>query len=144
MEEDIRKINLAIIQAEYYGSESIIEQIEIKTLKDILNRLDRLQKENKELKKGQNSLMQSRKKWKDRYYREKVAKEEVEEIFENSIPKEKIENLINSLKNDIVNTKIKMEKEEYIDYIRKARLKAFNTKMNEIICKLQELLEEEK
>lgn len=31
--------------------------------------IDKLLQENEELRKGQNSLMQSRKKWKDRYYK---------------------------------------------------------------------------
>lgn len=38
----------------------------------VLNIITKQQKENKELRKGQNSLMQSRKKWKDRYYKLKA------------------------------------------------------------------------
>lgn len=77
MEEAIRKINLSIIQAEYYGLDSIIERIEIKTLKDILNRLDRLQKENEELN-----------------YKYHKSLEDIVVLSKNSIPKEKIEEII--------------------------------------------------
>lgn len=35
----------------------------------VLNIITKQQKENEELRKGQKSLMQSRKKWKDRYYK---------------------------------------------------------------------------
>lgn len=37
--------------------------------------IDKLLQENEELRKGQKSLMQSRKKWKDRYYKLKKKKE---------------------------------------------------------------------
>lgn len=43
---------------------------------NIQENFEQLEKENKALKKGQNSLMQSRKKWKDKYYKHrKKAKE---------------------------------------------------------------------
>lgn len=106
------------------------------TRQELIEEIERLKKENEELYMEGNLKVIGAEE-----YTKANMKEIIEEYY---ISKEKIENLINSLKNDIVNTKVKIEKEKYIDYIRKARLKAFNTKMNEIICKLQELLEEEK
>ena len=41
-------------------------------LETLLQYIEQLEQENKALKKGQNSLMASRKKWKDRYYKEKA------------------------------------------------------------------------
>lgn len=58
-------------------------------LEKVLNEVDRLQQENKELRKGQQSLMQSRRKWKDRYYK----------LKENSIPKSVIQDKIEELAN---------------------------------------------
>ena len=51
---------------DYYGDSYFAEKHSIQIL---LNLLEKQQKENEELRKGQNSLMQSRKKWKDRYYK---------------------------------------------------------------------------
>ena len=42
-----------------------------KTIQILLQYISQLEQENKALKKGQTSLMSSRKKWKDRYYKEK-------------------------------------------------------------------------
>ena len=42
------------------------------SIETLLQYIDQLEQENKALKKGQNSLMASRKKWKDRYYKEKA------------------------------------------------------------------------
>lgn len=100
-------------------------------LKNVLSEIDRLQKENKELKKGQNSLIQSKKKWKDRYYREKVTKEEVEELLENSIPKEKIENEIKELEKGVI-------------FDNLIRLYTLRDSYELQISVLKELLEEEK
>ena len=54
----------------------------------------------------------------------------------------KIQELINKLEKDIENTKNKLNN-EYCDYIKKARLKAFITKMNEFRKYLEELLKEQ-
>ena len=70
---------------------------------------------------------------------EKLVREKM-----NSIPKSKVEEQIQWLDNDIKNTKEKIKREQiYWDDIRKIRLKAYNTKSNEIRNRLQELLEEE-
>lgn len=42
---------------------------DVKNVEIITNLIEKQQKENEELRKGQKSLMQSRKKWKDRYYK---------------------------------------------------------------------------
>lgn len=52
-------------------------------IEKILNELENLQEENEELRKGQKSLMQSRKKWKDRYY--KLKKKERIKSFDKDI-----------------------------------------------------------
>lgn len=71
-----------------------------------------------------------------------MEKEEINNIKENYISKEEIQKLINKLEKDIENTKNKLNN-ECCDYIRKARLKAFITKMNEFRNYLKELLMEE-
>lgn len=48
--------------------------------------------------------------------------------------------LIEQLKQDVLRTKEKLKKSSYIDFIRKARLKAFITKTNEIIERLNCIL----
>lgn len=47
----------------------------------VLNIITKQQKENEELRKGQNSLMQSRKKWKDRYYKLKAKSKKIIDLM---------------------------------------------------------------
>lgn len=51
---------------DYYGDLYFPEKYSIQIL---LNLLEKQQKENEELRKGQKSLMQNRKIWKDKYYK---------------------------------------------------------------------------
>ena len=51
---------------DYYGDLYFLEKYSIQIL---LNLLEKQQKENEELRKGQKSLMQNRKIWKDKYYK---------------------------------------------------------------------------
>lgn len=60
-------------------------------LRTILNHTEQLEKQVKELKKGQASLIQSRKKWKNRYYKESVKVKEQEESKQEAIDKLKDE-----------------------------------------------------
>lgn len=97
MEEDIKRVKDFI-------NKTAIYYIGMPTsLTNILNQLERLQKENTQLRKGQQSLMQSRKKWKDRYYKEKRKNKELKEFYE------KLEQEYNILLNMAVATNIAYE-----------------------------------
>lgn len=50
MEEDIRKIRKTVMKAEFYMLDVIVDPIGTKTLKNVLNKLEELQKENVYLK----------------------------------------------------------------------------------------------
>lgn len=138
MEEDVRKIELAIIKAEYYNLDITTDIIEIKTLKNVLNELERLKKENEELKEHM----------KNREHNYTVA---IREQIENSIPKEKIENEIKELKQEInkndkmINEYRSTLKENELEKIAKIDKARFDNVVyyNEINI-LKELLEEEK
>ena len=70
MEENIlllREMQYNCINQSEYIDPKCMQKAE--AIEKILNELENLQEENEELRKGQNSLMQSRKKWKDRYYK---------------------------------------------------------------------------
>ena len=95
----------------------------------LLEYIDQLEKQVKELNKGNHSLMQSRKKWKNRYYNEKEKskdlQESVDQIYENyqDIGKmyfdldEKHDKLIEELETD------KMEQfDDYIIYLQEKYL----------------------
>ena len=67
---------------------------DVKNVEIITNLIKKLQKENEELRKGQKSLMQSRKKWKDRYYKlKKKSKKIIDKMAENKEETEKIEEI---------------------------------------------------
>ena len=70
MEENIlllREMQYNCINQSEYIDPKCMQKAE--AIEKILNELKNIQEENEELRKGQNSLMQSRKKWKDRYYK---------------------------------------------------------------------------
>ena len=58
-----------------------------------LNLITKLQKENEELRKGQNSLMQSRKKWKDRYYKLKAKSRKIIDLMAQNIELQQFANI---------------------------------------------------
>ncbi len=64
-----------------------IQEEEVETIENILQYIEKLENKVKELGKGQHTLMQSRRKWKNRYYKEKTEnkelKIEVEHLKEN-------------------------------------------------------------
>lgn len=66
-EEEKQAINEIAAKNDLYKGDLI--DISKKEAKIITNLIEKQQKENEELRKGQKSLMQSRKKWKDRYYK---------------------------------------------------------------------------
>lgn len=59
----------------------------------VLNIITKQQKENKELRKGQNSLMQSRKKWKDRYYKLKAKSRKIIDLMAQNIELQQFANI---------------------------------------------------
>ena len=59
----------------------------------VLNIITKQQKENKELRKGQNSLMQSRKKWKDRYYKLKKKSKKIIDLMAENIELQQFANI---------------------------------------------------
>ena len=71
MEEDIKILD-ELLESDF-DYETEINYNDRQAYKNVKNELERLQQENEELRKGQHSLMQSRKKWKDRYYKEKKS-----------------------------------------------------------------------
>ena len=64
-----------------------------KAIEKILNELESLQEENEELRKGQNSLMQSRKKWKDRYYKLKKKSKKIIDLMAENIELQQFANI---------------------------------------------------
>lgn len=62
-------------------------------IEKILNELENLQEENEELRKGQNSLMQSRKKWKDRYYKLKAKSKKIIDLMAENIELQQYANI---------------------------------------------------
>ena len=72
--------------------EDIIESRNI-AIETVLNLINKLQKENEELRKGQNSLMQSRKKWKDRYYKLKAKSRKVIDLMAQNIELQQFANI---------------------------------------------------
>ena len=64
-----------------------------KAIEKILNELENLQEENEELRKGQNSLMQSRKKWKDRYYKLKAKSRKIIDLMAQNIELQQFANI---------------------------------------------------
>ncbi len=73
MKEYVRQLEMAIDEAEYRGIDFIVSCGETTGFKSLLTYMKNLQKENEELRKGQQSLTKSIKKWKARYY--KIRKE---------------------------------------------------------------------
>lgn len=59
----------------------------------ILNLITKLQKENEELRKRQKSLMQSRKKWKDRYYKLKAKSRKIIDLMAQNIELQQFANI---------------------------------------------------
>lgn len=59
----------------------------------VLNIITKQQKENKELRKGQNSLMQNRKKWKDRYYKLKKKSKKIIDLMAQNIELQQFANI---------------------------------------------------
>lgn len=64
-----------------------------KHLMTIINSNVRLKKENEELRKGQKSLMQSRKKWKDRYYKLKAKSKKIIDLMAENIELQQYANI---------------------------------------------------
>ena len=95
MEENIlllREMQYNCINQSEYIDQKCMQKA--KAIEKILNELENLQEENEELRKGQNSLMQSRKKWKDRYYKLKAkSRKIIDKMAENKEEIEKIEEI---------------------------------------------------
>lgn len=66
---------------------------DVKNVEIITNLIKKLQKENEELRKGQNSLMQSRKKWKDRYYKSKAKSRKIIDLMAQNIELQQFANI---------------------------------------------------
>lgn len=64
-----------------------------KAIEKILNELESLQEENEELRKGQKSLMQSRKKWKDRYYKLREKNRKIIDLMAQNIELQQFANI---------------------------------------------------
>lgn len=75
---------------DYYGDLYFPEKYSIQIL---LNLLEKQQKENEELRKGQKSLMQSRKKWKDRYYKLKAKSRKIIDLMAQNIELQQFANI---------------------------------------------------
>ena len=75
---------------DYYGDSYFAEKHSIQIL---LNLLEKQQKENEELRKGQKSLMQNRKKWKDRYYKLKAKSRKIIDLMAQNIELQQFANI---------------------------------------------------
>ena len=65
----------------------------LREVQSLERKLEELQKENEDLRKGQNSLMQSRKKWKDRYYKLKAKSRKVIDLMAQNIELQQFANI---------------------------------------------------
>lgn len=65
----------------------------LREVQSLRRKLEKLQKENEELRKGQNSLMQSRKKWKDRYYKLKAKSKKIIDLMAENIELQQYANI---------------------------------------------------
>lgn len=65
----------------------------LREVQSLRRKLEKLQKENEELRKGQNSLMQSRKKWKDRYYKLKAKSKKIIDLMAQNIELQQFANI---------------------------------------------------
>ena len=104
--------------------------------------IEQLESENKALKKGQNSLMQSRKKWKDRYYKQKKKVKELKSIKDM---KEAIEfanlDLKSVFKTKKENERLKDREQKLIEKLEKQKIRPdIKDDDNEIIKKVKELV----
>lgn len=88
-------------------------------LRTILNHTEQLEKQVKELKKGQASLIQSRKKWKNRYYKESVKVKEQEES--RQAVKDKLKEDIRIFQQKLEEANTKLDKLHYAKRIEYAR-----------------------
>lgn len=75
---------------DYYGDLYFPEKYSIQIL---LNLLEKQQKENEELRKGQKSLMQNRKIWKDRYYKLKAKSRKIIDLMAQNIELQQFANI---------------------------------------------------
>lgn len=66
---------------------------DVKNVEIITNLIKKLQKENEELRKGQKSLMQSRKKWKDRYYKLREKNRKIIDLMAQNIELQQFANI---------------------------------------------------
>lgn len=66
---------------------------DVKNVEIITNLIEKLQKENKELRKWQKSLMQSRKKWKDRYYKLREKNRKIIDLMAENIELQQFANI---------------------------------------------------
>lgn len=88
--EEKKAINNMKIFARVHQDMSVVTAKEM----DIVLRLvEKLQKENKELRKGQKSLMQNRKKWKDRYYKLKAKSRKIIDLMAQNIELQQFANI---------------------------------------------------
>lgn len=90
-EEEKRAINEIAAKNDLYKGDLI--DVSKEEAKIILNLIEKLQKENKELRKGQKSLMQSRKKWKDRYYKLKAKSRKIIDLMAQNIELQQFANI---------------------------------------------------
>lgn len=94
MEENIlllREMQYNCINQSEYIDQKCMQKA--KAIEKILNELENLQEENEELRKGQNSLMQSRKKWKDRYYKLKAKSRKIIDLMAQNIELQQFANI---------------------------------------------------
>ena len=88
IEEDINELKILLFQDRLtnYGKRKLIDYYE--------NKIARQKQINEEHQKINGELREKVKELEDKYILEKVAKEEVEELLEDSIPKQKIKKLM--------------------------------------------------
>ena len=65
----------------------------LREVQSLRRKLEKLQKENEELRKRQNGLMQSRKKWKDRYYKLKAKSRKIIDLMAQNIELQQYANI---------------------------------------------------
>lgn len=85
--------NANICDENDYDGEAEYLRVEKMYIDTVLNIITKQQKENKELRKGQNSLMQSRKKWKDRYYKLKAKSKKIIDLMAENIELQQYANI---------------------------------------------------
>ena len=133
IEEDIKILKelMEDVELTFAGWVDILNEREKKALKNLLQDYTRQKQINEEHQKINAELREKVKELEDKYILEKVAKEEVEELLEDSIPKQKIKNLMEKEKLPLTIVGGRNNSKTLAYGIRLGKIKAFEELLQE-------------